>query len=176
MRFGLVLNGVFWGVFFIILGLCAIFKTVFHINISLFRIGFALFIIYIGVSMLYNGSSFRVDKNTVFFDEREFSGAEHDEYNVIFGRGVIDLTVLPAQHRSQRTTVNVVFGEGVIKTKRGVPTTIKVSSVFSGTRMPDGNRVAMGEYTYRTGEATENTEGIMVEANVVFGNLVFSEE
>ena len=176
MRFSLLLDGVFWGVFLIILGLCAIFKTIFNINISLFRIGFALLIIYIGLSMLFNGSPWRDEKNTVLFDNRELVLEEQDEYNVIFGRGLLDLTMLPSQHQTQRITINVVFGEGVIRIKRDVPMTIKVNSVFSGTKLPDGNQITMGEYTYRSGENTENKEGVMVEANVVFGSLVFNEE
>jgi len=175
MRLGL-LDGVFWGVFLIILGLCAIFKTVFHINVSLLRIGFALLIIYIGVSMLFNGSSWRTDRNTVLFDDRELVLAEQDEYNVIFGRGLFDLTALPAQNRTRRLTLNVVFGEGVIKIKREAPITSKVSSVLSGARLGDGNQITIGEYTYRSGEKTEHKEGVLVEVNVVFGSLVFSEE
>lgn len=176
MRFGLVLNGVFWGVFLIFLGLCAIFKTVFHINISVFRIGLALLIIYIGLSMLFNGPHFRVEKNTVLFDNREIAVDEQDEYNVVFGRGIIDLTTLPAERRTRRTEINVVFGEGIIEINPEVPMKIKVNSAFSGTKLPDGNRISMGEYIYRTENYTENNEGIQVNANVVFGSLVFVEK
>lgn len=176
MRFSLLLDGVFWGVLLIILGLCAIFKTIFHINISLFRIGFALLIIYIGLSMLFKESPWRAERNTVLFDNRVLVLEEEDEYNVIFGRGLFDLTTLPSDNRARRITLNVVFGEGVIKIKRDAPLTIKVNSVFSGARLPDGNRITMGEYIYRSGEKTENKERVLVEVNVVFGSLVFNEE
>ncbi|HHW11962.1 MAG TPA: hypothetical protein GXX33_03035 [Firmicutes bacterium] len=176
MRVSMSLNGVFWGVFLIILGLFAVFKTVFHINVSLFRIGFALLLIYIGLSMLFNGSPWRGEKNTVLFDNRDFVLDKQGEYNVIFGRGLLDLTTLPSQPQGQRITVNVVFGEGVLKMKRDMPLTIKVNAAFSGVRLPDGNQITMGEYTYRAGEPTENSGRILVEVNVVFGSLAFKEE
>ena len=175
MRFSLLLDGVFWGVLLIILGLCAIFKTIFHINISLFRIGFALLIIYIGLSMLFKESP-GGPKGILCFDNRVLVLEEQDEYNVIFGRGLFDLTTLPSDNGARRITLNVVFGEGVIKIKRDAPLTIKVNSVFSGARLPDGNRITMGEYIYRSGEKTENKERVLVEVNVVFGSLVFNEE
>lgn len=168
-------SGLFWGIFLIFLGFCAILKTVFHINISIFRIGFALFIIYIGISMLVNGSRFRVEENTVLFDTRELVMDRKGEYNVIFGRGVIDLTTLPEERTARRTEINVIFGEGVIKTNPEIPMRIKVNSAFSGTKLPDGNRVAMGEYTYRTPNYTEGNGGLEIVANVVFGSLVFTE-
>lgn len=168
-----MLSGVFWGAFLIFLGLCTILKTVFHINISIFRIGFALLIIYIGVSMLFNGSRFRVEENTVLFDNREMVVGQKDEYNVIFGRGVIDLTTLSAE--TKRTEINVIFGEGVIKIDPERPMKIRVNSAFSGTKLPDENRVSMGEYTYRTPNYEEKNGGVEVVASVVFGNLIFTE-
>ena len=168
MRFWFGFNGIFWGVFLIFLGLCAIFKTVFHLNISVFRIGFAFLIIYLGLSMLFNGPHFNVENNTILFGNRELILDEQGEYNVIFGRGLIDLSTLSAEHRTQRTEINVVFGEGVIKINPNLPMKIKVSSVFAGARLPDGNRVTMGDYTYQTPNYAENNEGILVEANVVW--------
>lgn len=169
-----MLSGIFWGIFLIFLGFCAILKTVLHINISIFRIGFALFIIYIGVSMLVNGPRFRVEENTVLFDTRKIVIDRKGEYNIIFGRGEIDLTSLPEQ-TGRRTEINVIFGEGVIKINPEIPMRIKVNSAFAGTKLPDGNRVVMGEYTYRTSNYTEGNEGLEIIANVVFGNLVFTE-
>ncbi|NLM36747.1 MAG: hypothetical protein GX202_01310 [Firmicutes bacterium] len=176
MRLSMFLSGVFWGIFLIILGLCAIFKTVFHINIPVFRIGLALFLIYIGLSMLFKGPPWRGEKNTVLFEERDLVLEEQGEYNVIFGRGVIDLTTLPSPPQDRRIEVNVVFGEGVLRIKRDTPLTIKVNSAFSGVRLPDGNQISMGEYTYRSGEQTGNGGRVLVEAKVVFGSLVFDEE
>lgn len=138
-----MLSGIFWGIFLIFLGFCAILKTVLHINISIFRIGFALFIIYIGVSMLVNGPRFRVEENTVLFDTRKIVIDRKGEYNIIFGRGEIDLTSLPEQ-TGRRTEINVIFGEGVIKINPEIPMRIKVNSAFAGTKLPDGNRVVMG--------------------------------
>jgi len=170
-----VFSGIFWGVFLIVLGLCAILKTVLHINISLFRIGFALIIIYIGLSMLVNGPRFRVEENTVLFDDRQIMADPNGEYNVIFGRGVIDLTALAGEETARRVEVNVIFGEGVIKINPEIPMRIKVNSAFAGTKLPDGNRVAMGEYTYRTPSYPGGNGGLEIEANVVFGSLAFTE-
>jgi hypothetical protein len=98
-----------------------------------------------------------------------------EEYNIIFGRGVIDLTAISTEN--QRTEINIVFGEGIIKVNPELPMEIKVSSVLSGAKMLDGNNIAMGEYTYRTKSYNENNaEGLLVEATVVFGKLEFIEK
>jgi predicted membrane protein len=175
MRFGFVFNGIFWGGFLIILGLLAIVKAVFHLNISMFRIGFALLIIAIGLSMLVTRPRFHGGNNTVLFGNRQLFLAEQDEYNVIFGQGLIDLSAVNNEPRTRQLEINVVFGEGVIKINPDLPMTIKVSSVFAGAELPDGNRVTMGDYTYRTPNYTEHNGGIRVKANVIFGNLVFRE-
>ncbi|HBR28451.1 MAG TPA: hypothetical protein DD789_03315 [Firmicutes bacterium] len=175
MRFGFAFNGIFWGGFLIVLGLLAVFKAVFHLNISVFRIAVALFLIYIGLSMLFGGPHFHVENNTVLFGDRELIVAEQDEYNVVFSRGLVDFSDLPTEHRNRSFEVNVVFGQGMIKINPAVPMIIKVSSVFAGAQLPDGNRVTMGDYTYRTPSYADNNEAIRVEANVVFGNLIFTE-
>jgi predicted membrane protein len=175
MRVGFVFNGIFWGGVLIVLGLLAIVKAVFHLNISLFRIGFALLIIYMGVSMLLSRPHFDVENNTVLFGDRQLFLAEQDEYNVIFGRGSLDLSALNNQERTRQIGINVVFGEGEIKINPDLPMKIKVSSFLAMAELPDGNQVTMGEYTYQTPSYAEDPARIQVEANVVFGNLVFSE-
>jgi hypothetical protein len=125
--------------------------------------------------MLFSNYRFRVEKNTVLFDDREVIVDQKSEYNVIFGRGVIDLTSYAEEQPTKRMEINVIFGEGVIKINPERPMKIKVNSAFAGTKLPDGNRVAMGEYTYQTPNYKDGDGGLEIFANVVFGSLAFLE-
>jgi uncharacterized membrane protein HdeD (DUF308 family) len=65
-----MVSGLFWGVLLILIGLAAIFRMIFDVN--LFGVLFAFFLIFIGVSMLigkpwmFHGC--KNDKNTMFAD------------------------------------------------------------------------------------------------------------
>ncbi len=52
-----------------------------------------------------------------------------------------------------------------------MPAKIIVNSVFAGARMPDGNTIAFGQYTYKSDSLKEDTSFLQVQANVVFGGL-----
>lgn len=170
MKIGFFFSGVFWGVLLIILGISTIVKTVFNVNIPLFRTAFSLFIIYIGLTMLFNGFSFETEKNTVLFSERKMNATNSfDKYNIIFGKGEVDFTVRPPEYG--RREVNIIFGSGIIRISSDIPVKIKVHSAFAAAFMPDGNQIAFGEYTYRTGSLKEEENYLEIEANVVFGSL-----
>src|SRR5512145_140258 len=86
--------GLFWGVLLVLVGLAAIFRVVFNVN--LFGVLFALFLIFVGVSMLVgkpwiNRVHNKDEKNNIF-EDRAVTEQPHDnsEYNVIFGRSVYD--------------------------------------------------------------------------------------
>lgn len=177
MKMGcLFCSGMFWGVLLILLGISMILKVLFNITIPIFRIAFALLLIYLGVKILL-GHSIERRKNTVFFNDSKIEYTESsDEYNVLFGKGVIDLSNVSLEKKIVEVKVNTVFAEGTIKINPALPTKILVNSAFAGARMPDGNVISFGNYTYKTKSFKENENYLKIETNVVFGSLKVVEQ
>lgn len=172
--------GLFWGVLLILIGLAAIFKVVFDVN--LFSVLFALFLIFIGVTMLlgrpwiFHGHR---GKHDTMFEERTFqeSPGDNTEYNVIFGRSVYDFRDFKfTDNKSVKVKVNTVFGNAVIKIDKNKPVKIKSDAVFGSATMPDGNSVAFGSINYETNAFATDTNTLYIEAPVVFGALQVKEE
>lgn len=173
MKIEFLFSGVFWGILLIILGISAISKAVFNINLPFFRITFALIIIYIGLCVLLNGFYFEREDNTVLFGDRHISTVDttSDNLNVIFGRGMLDLSVLTLKDGVNRKEINVVFGQGDILIDRNMPVKVIVTSAFGSASVPDDNEVTFGKYTYVTPTYQEGGKYLEIQANVVFGQL-----
>ena len=86
--------GLFWGVLLVLIGLAAIFRVVFDVN--LFGVLFALFLIFVGVSLLVGKPWMfhhrQKGERDILFEERAVHDQPRDntEYNVIFGKSVYD--------------------------------------------------------------------------------------
>ena len=172
MRMGFVFSEAFWGIFLIVIGLTIVVKVVFGINIPLMRIILALLLIYIGVSILLGGSCARKSSPDVIFNESRIKvGEPAAKYDIVFGKGEIDLTALKVKPGITRIKVNTVFGSGTIKLRSDQPVKIKLSSAFAGAKLPDKNLVSFGEYTYRSPGLDEGRDYLYIEASVVFGEL-----
>lgn len=173
MKMGcLFCSGMFWGVLLILLGISIILKVLFNITIPIFRIAFALLLIYLGVKILTGGFGIERKKNTVLFNDSKIEYTESsDEYNVLFGKGVVNLSNVSLEKKTVEVKVNTVFAEGTIRINPALPTKILVNSAFAGARMPDGNVISFGNYTYKTKSFKENENYLKIEANVVFGSL-----
>lgn len=171
MRTCFIFSGVFWGAILILLGISIILKSLLNINIPFFQLLIAFFFIYLGVSILAGGVCWKRSPKTIVFEEREVEGKPHERYNVVFGRGEIDLSKISLEKGNVRVSVNTVFGSGVIKLNPQIPAEIKVSSVFAEARFPDGNSIFMGKYTYKTRDFKSEENYLVVDADVVFGAL-----
>lgn len=165
--------GLFWGVLLILIGLAAIFRVVFDVN--LFGVLFAFFLIFIGISMLIGKPwMFRMQKgeHDTLFQEREVNETPRDnaEYNVVFGKSVYDFRhVAFPDNRSIKIKLNTVFGNTVIRIDRNTPVKIKSDAVFASASMPDGNSVAFGSIQYATDTASTSLNLLYIDAPVVFG-------
>lgn len=177
MKAGFIFSEAFWGVVLIILGVSAILKSVFHINLPLFRIALSFFLIYIGVSLLFNGFHIKTDKNTVLFDHQriEFSPS-FAEYNIIFSSGWVDLSKSSPSQISEEKEVNIIFSRGEIIVDPELPVKIEIEAAFAGVRLPDGNSLAFGDYTYLSKSYKEGEDHLLIKASVVFGALEVTEE
>lgn len=171
---GLIFTGVFWGVILILIGLGVIINVVFGIKIPIFRTIFALFLIYIGIQMLTGISVWNKSKKAAVFEEKTIEvTTASDKYDVIFGKGEIDLSGIEPKDQNVRVDINTVFGGSVIKINPALPTKIIASAVFGGAHLPDGNVVAFGQYTYKTENFKSAEKHLLIYASVVFGGMEF---
>lgn len=174
MRMGFIFTGIFWGVVLILVGLAVIINVVFGIKIPIFRTIFALFLIYLGIQMLTGLSFWNKSKKSVVFEEKTIEVTiASDKYDVVFGKGEIDLTGIELKDQSVRVEINTVFGGSVVKINPAIPTKIIASSVFGGTHLPDDNMVAFGQYTYKTENFKEAEKHLLIRATVAFGGMEF---
>jgi predicted membrane protein len=171
---GFLFTGLFWGIVLVIIGLCVIVNMVFHINVPIIRILFAFLLIYFGVKVLTHGTFGRQDKTNVVFDEGRINNASgSDEVNVIFGKSTIAMTdpALVSDKEKKSKEINTVFGASTLYLGKDLPIKVHVSSAFGSARMPDGNIVSFGEYTYTTPAYKEGKPFLKLKANVVFGGM-----
>lgn len=174
MKMGFIFSQVFWGIFLILLGISFIFKVLFHLDIPVFRLFVSFILIYMGLRVLTGGFGCERNSRNMFFNDYQFKVNTDGEYNIIFGRGVVDLTSYQADANT-RIKINTIFGSGLVKLDPAQPLKIKVNSAFAGARMPDGNMISFGEYTYQTPAVKEDQPYGKMEVNVVFGELQLTE-
>lgn len=168
MRMNFLFSGTFWGVVLILLGISAILRT-FNINIPFGRFFFGLFIIYLGLIILTGGNIFKHSQQNIIFNELDIKITDtiNDEYNIIFGSGVIDLTEISPE-KAKSVEINTIFGSSEILINPNIPVIIKASSVFGKVSLPNGNSISFGDYKYTSDN--KDSEPIIVEVNVVFGS------
>jgi membrane protein implicated in regulation of membrane protease activity len=168
--------GLIWGVLLVLIGLAAIFRVVFNVN--LFGVLFGLFLIFMGVTLLLGKPWMfhhhrKDDKNTMFEDRTVFEQPrDNSEYNVIFGRSVYDFrNVKSPNNEPIKVKINTVFGNSVIKINKNTPVKIKSDAVFAASMMPDGNSVAFGSIQYTTDTFATAITHLYIDAPVVFGAI-----
>jgi len=174
MKMGFVFTGIFWGVILILIGVGVIINMVFGVKIPIFRTIFALFLIYLGIQMLTGISFWSKSKKAAVFEEKNIEvTAASDKYDVVFGKGDIDLSSIELKDQNVRIDINTVFGGAVVKINPALPTKIIANSAFGGAHLPDGNVVAFGQYTYKTDSFKDAKIYLLINASVVFGGIEF---
>jgi hypothetical protein len=169
---GFIFSEIFWGVLLIILGASVVIKAVFHISIPIFPIIIAFILIYGGIRILMGGFGVSNPQNMVLFNDATIQIINpKDTYNVLFGRGVIDLTKVTLTKETPKVQINTIFGGGVIRLNPATPVKIVVNSAFAEAVMPDGNKVQFGNTSYQSKSFKEGQDYLLIEANVVFGGL-----
>jgi predicted membrane protein len=165
-------SATFWGAIIVLLGLSIILKAVFHINIPLVRIVFGILLIYWGIKMISGGFGKRWSSNDVIFNE---GSARYDDdkndYNIIFGNGVVDLFKAETPAQKRKIDVNVVFGNGRLILNDSIPAKVKMTAVFGSAEAPDKSSNGFGESTFTTSTFSENAPYILIDATAVFGKL-----
>jgi len=170
-------SGIFWGIVLILLGVSIVINIIFGIHIPLFRIICALVLIYLGVRLLIGRSVWKCGNDNVVMTEGTIKAdAAGRAYNVVFGKGDVDLRDIQVKDKETRVELSCVFGQSFVRIDPAVPAEIKASSAFGAARFPDGNTVAFGTRVYRTKSYREGAPHLAVNASVVFGEMNIIEE
>ncbi|MGC8970748.1 MAG: hypothetical protein ACP5K2_00930 [bacterium] len=164
-------GSIFWGILLVIIGILVILKYSLHINISIFRIILAVILIYLGISLIFG--QFRVQSGSnVIFSERTIKPETlEEEYNIVFGRGYIDLTGISPSELNKSIKIATVFANTTLKIDPNMPIEIDIDCAFGSTITPDGVSISFGDRTYRTPSVGSNQSYLKIKADTVFGVL-----
>ncbi len=177
MKMGILFSGLVWGTFFILLGLSIILKYSLHVDIPVIRLFVAFFLIYLGLKVILDGFSKEVPSPNVVLGEGHLKAAPKDgEYNVLFGKGVIDLTEIGLKDNDLSVEANTIFGSSTIKVKSDLPLLVRANTAFGNARLPDGNTAAVGTYVYQSKAFKNGRPHLTLNLNVVFGNSEVVEQ
>ncbi|MDP8204845.1 MAG: LiaF-related protein [Candidatus Tenebribacter mawsonii] len=170
-------SGLFWGVMLVLFGASMILRAVFNLDIPVFRIVFALVIIYFGVKLLVGRQAFKGDGNFSMFRSSDVTMSEKGgEYNVIFGQSNIDLSNIDLSESSKKVNVDVVFGSGNLLIDPQVPMKLNISTIFADCKLPHRNINFFGDSNYKTPAYVEGDNYLLLNIDVVFGNVVIVEK
>ncbi len=181
-------TGVFWGVYFVIIGSIALIISFTNMRIPLFRLAVGVFLVYVGLFVFFGGHfgmypsgraeqwsimDRRLDKDpsTVLMGQVTADLNQSAEHNVIFGEGIFTIDPPPDGERLT-FEFNSVFGSTTIMVPEDVAVRVKASSVFGSVKTPDGQSSSFGEHTYTSPGYTEDGTSIYIEASAVFGSVV----
>jgi hypothetical protein len=166
---------IFFGVLVVLAGLSILLDALFKVHIPFVRSAFALFFIFLGVRMLFGAWAPRTtDVSTsgaAVMSELHFAPTEANgpmKYDVIFGRGAIDLTQLKRPARPTTLELNVVFSSSTLTIDPAWPIVIEGSAAFGEVRMPDQATAAFGTARFRTHDSDEPI--LRIRVNTVFGS------
>ncbi len=174
-------HGLFWGLFFILIGLALIIKFVFDLDIPVLRIALALFLILFGIRLLIrNRWEFGPSGNpqNIIFRETTIRGKNlsESEYNVIFGQAVFDLTDIDSTSLPKTLKINTIFGFTVVKAKEDLPLKISGDAVFAGAKLSAGNETVFGEFSYTSRAYHPGKDHLQLETDVIFAGFELKTE
>ncbi len=160
----------FWGIFLISSGLFLILKHYFNWNIPTVRVLIGLFLVCLGLSLLIGGVGYRDSSNLIMNEGRFHVESGGKDYNIIFGKGILDFSNMQPEDLSKEIEVNTVFGSAEILLPENAAVRIKTNSVFSSTQLPDNSNLSFGDRTYLSDPQGKGEADFTLEINTVFGN------
>ncbi|MCX7796551.1 MAG: hypothetical protein N2380_08545 [bacterium] len=164
-------GGIFWGSLLVIIGILVILRYTLHLNISIFRIVIAIIFIYLGISLIVGQVGARSGSNIIFSEGTIKPGVLEKEYNIVFGRGYIDLTGIAQSELEKSIKIATVFANTTLKIDPNMPIEIDIDCAFGNTIMPDGTSVSFGDRIYRTPSISSSQSYLKIKADTVFGVL-----
>jgi hypothetical protein len=171
------------GTIIVVVGLSVILGAVFGINIPIFKILFGLFFVYLGVKIIFGSFSVDIDAKTVASDHQAIfsksiftypNRSERNEYATVFGASTLDLSDV-SELIDKKIEISTVFGETLVKIRKGVPLRVRTKTLMGQTALPGKNISAMGTFDYVSPGVSSSDAALSVDTNVVFGSLKFEE-
>ena len=171
----------FWGCFFIMIGINIILRTFFNINIPFFRVAFAVLVIFVGIAIIFPGIGEKftprgvngayIDERTTMFGEAVIEGDKvKGEHSVVFGSLKLDLSKVEIKEKI-KIKIDTVFGGTEIKIDPAKPIRITGSAAFGGIVLPNGNSAAFGSTIYQSDSYKEGAPALLLDVNAVFGGV-----
>ena len=177
MRVMSLFDGIFWGLFFIIVGIWFMVRRYVPVQIPVFRVIVAVFFIWLGIRFLIQGPVFRDSTPWVFSPGRVEAPVDTNKgsYDIIFNSGTIDLSGITPSGARVEKTVNVVFGSAVLRLNPSVPARVTLSTAFGSVSTPDGGTTVFGEKDFKTPAYKDDGDALVIKASAVFGSLRIEE-
>ena len=163
----------FWGIIIVLMGILIILDN-FGIDIHFSKFFWPALLIFIGLSMLFKPSRKNCCEGDIIMNDavsKAMNGKK--DYSVIFGQGEFDFTDMNPE-KDEKFEVNVIFGKGTLKVKKGAAYRINSTSVFGEVTLPDGKSTAFSERVFET-KNSKDEKVLNIEANAIFGSLKIVE-
>ena len=99
--------------------------------------------------MIAGGFSNKGSNSSVFGSSDMQYDSRHDDYDIVFGSGNVDLFKLETPTQNRKIEVSVVFGNGNVVINDSIPMKIEMNTVFGSSVLADKRFNAFGK-TYNT--------------------------
>jgi len=158
------------GVLVLFVGAMIAVDVVFGVHFPLAPLVLAVLLMALGARLVIHSGADGSVLHQAWLADRVFvaDGERDQRYDILFGRGVVDLTHLPEPGDDKTISVDTVFGSTVIKLDPSVPVEISGHSMFGEVRMPDRSMAAMGSVAYTT--PADHAPKLHLRIHTVFGN------
>lgn len=158
-----------WGIIIVVIGILAILGN-FGIDIHFWEFFWPLLFIFFGLRMIIKPSKKSCCSADVIMNEGHFQASKNQkDYSVLFGQGEFDFTNIEPS-KDDEYEVDVIFGSGKLKIKKGTAVRIITSTAFGTVTSAVGKNSGFGERIFET-KASENEKILNIKASAVFGSL-----
>lgn len=159
-------GSLFWGSFFILWGVSLLLQAFFGIHIPLFKTMFALFFFYLGYSILTGNSFCKPNKPATTIHCKNWNKT------ILFGNKTLDFSHIQMHQLPAHKEYMFLFGSGMIKINRSIPTRIIVHTTLGSAHFPDGRTITSGTTEYLTSNEPAVLE---ITVQVTLSSLVIQE-
>ncbi len=166
----IIFTPLFFGFFFILLGISIIVKIFFKTRIPVFRITIAFILLLIGLKLLSAAIPSLKISNLVIFEKKDFDKSVClKNYYVIFGESKINLRNI--SFFGDIKTIRIInFGSKAIVTyPDSYPIIVKVKNIFSDTSMPRRDLNIFGKDYLVTSVYDESRKYTKLFVTTIFG-------
>lgn len=170
-------TGLLWGSLLILIGLITLINVIFNVHIPIFRILIATFFIYLGLRMLTETSTTQRYYYSSCSSKQGICNEKNVmEYNVVFGKQVIDLTTQDIPNQNIVIAIDTSFGESLVLIDTTKPIRIEASASFGSIELPNNSHISFGHHTCQTSTYKEASEAMHIKVKVAFGKCVIIDK